>query len=291
MHLKDSYEYILNEIDSKGRIKRYLGLLIGCLFIAVAYNLFLAPNNIVPGGVGGIAIILKYIFGTDASLTILVLNILLLVLSYFLLGIKKTKYSIVGSLLLPLFIKLTTNIAVYIKIDSSNLILLSIFGGILFGLGSGIIFKTGFTTGGTDIINQITHKYLKIGIGQSMLVFDGIIALFAGLVFGPTIMMYSLITLYLISYMTDKVILGISDSKAFYIVTTKDKEIKEFILKYLNHGVTVFNAKGGVDKKDKTVLLCVLPTKDYYKLKTGINEIDPDAFFVVTDSYEVFGGE
>lgn len=124
-----------------------------------------------------------------------------------------------------------------------------------------------------------------------MLICDGTIVLLSGIVFGPTKLMYSVIILYLISYMSDRVILGISDSKAFYIVTDEEKKIKEYVIKYLNHGVTVFNAKGGYKKEKQTVLLCVLPTKDYYKLKEGIHEIDPDAFFVVTDAYEVFGGE
>ena len=91
--------------------------------------------------------------------------------------------------------------------------------------------------------------------------------------------------------MSHRVILGISDSKAFYIVTQDEQKIKEYILKYLNHGVTVFNAKGGYEKENQNVLMCVLPTKDYYRLKEGIHEIDPGAFFMVTDAYEVFGGE
>lgn len=103
--------------------------------------------------------------------------------------------------------------------------------------------------------------------------------------------MYSVIILYIISVMSDRIILGISDSKAFYIVTDEEEAIKEYILKYLNHGVTVFNAKGGLAKEKHNVLMCVLPTKDYYKLKEGIAQIDPEAFFVVTDAYEVFGGE
>ena len=103
--------------------------------------------------------------------------------------------------------------------------------------------------------------------------------------------MYSIIVLYLISFMSDRVILGVSDSKAFYIITEKDDEVKAFVLKHLGHGVTIFKAKGGFKKESRNVLLCVLPTKDYYRLKSGINEIDKDAFFVVTDAYEVFGGE
>ena len=124
-----------------------------------------------------------------------------------------------------------------------------------------------------------------------MLYCDGTIVLLTAFVFGPTQFMYSIIILYVISYMSDRVILGVSDSKAFYIVTEEEEKIKEYILKYLNHGVTVFNAKGGYAKEKQKVLMCVLPTKDYYKLKEGIHEIDPHSFFVVTDAYEVFGGE
>lgn len=158
-------------------------------------------------------------------------------------------------------------------------------------MGLGMIFKAGFTTGGTDILNQIISKYAKISIGKSMLLVDGGIVLLSALAFGPTKVMYSIIVLYIISMISDRVILGVSDSKAFYIITSHDDEIKEYILKVLNHGVTVFNAKGGYATKNQTVLMCVLPTKDYYRLKAGITEIDNEAFVVVTDAYEVFGGE
>ena len=103
--------------------------------------------------------------------------------------------------------------------------------------------------------------------------------------------MYSIIVIYLSSYISDRVILGVSDNKAFYIITEEETKIKEYVINCLNHSVTIFNAKGGYKKEKQTVLLCVLPTRDYYRLKEGIHEIDPDAFFVVTDAYEVFGGE
>ena len=99
------------------------------------------------------------------------------------------------------------------------------------------------------------------------------------------------VILYIISYIAHRIILGISDNKIFYIVTDMDKEIKDFILNKLNHGVTVFKAKGGYKKVRSNVLMTVLPTKDYYILKTGIKKIDKSAFFIVTDSYELYGGE
>lgn len=282
---------ILEKINSKSSVKRHLQLLIGCLLIATSYNLFLVPNNIVAGGVAGFAIIINHLFNIDNSLIILIGSIFLLILSYFLLGKEKTKATILGSLLFPICVNLTKNIGNIIDIDTNQLLLISVFGGVVYGFGAGLIYKAGFTTGGTDIINQILSKYLKISMGNSMLYCDGTIVLLTAFVFGPTQFMYSIIILYVISYMSDRVILGVSDSKAFYIVTEEEEKIKEYILKYLNHGVTVFNAKGGYAKENQKVLMCVLPTKDYYKLKEGIHEIDPHSFFVVTDAYEVFGGE
>lgn len=282
---------LLEKINSKSSVKRHLQLLIGCLLIATSYNLFLVPNNIVAGGVAGFAIIINYLFNIDNSLVILIGSIILLILSYFLLGKEKTKATILGSLLFPICVNLTKNIGNIIDIDTNQLLLISVFGGVVYGFGAGLIYKAGFTTGGTDIINQILSKYLKISMGNSMLYCDGTIVLLTAFVFGPTQFMYSIIILYVISYMSDRVILGVSDSKAFYIVTEEEEKIKEYILKYLNHGVTVFNAKGGYAKENQKVLMCVLPTKDYYKLKEGIHEIDPHSFFVVTDAYEVFGGE
>lgn len=282
---------ILERIRKKSLFKRYFNFFVGLIFLAVSYNLFLASNDIVAGGVSGAAIILNGLFNFNNSTVILVCNVALLILSLFLLGKAKTKNTILGSLLFPILVELTSHINVWLELDTSQLLLSSVFGGVMYGMGLGMIFKAGFTTGGTDILNQIISKYAKISIGKSMLLVDGGIVLLSALAFGPTKVMYSIIVLYIISMISDRVILGVSDSKAFYIITSHDDEIKEYILKVLNHGVTVFNAKGGYATKNQTVLMCVLPTKDYYRLKAGITEIDNEAFVVVTDAYEVFGGE
>ncbi len=282
---------ILEAITEKSKYKRLVRFVIGCFLVAIAYNLFLAPNDIVAGGVGGIAIILNELFGFEYSTVILIGNIILLLISYVFLGKEKTRGSILGSLVFPICVKLTSDIGTYIEIDNSQLLLSAVFGGVLYGFGAGMIFKAGYTGGGTDVLSQLINKYLKLSIGKSILCTDGTIVVLSSIVFGTNKLLYAIITLYIISLISDRVILGISDSKAFYIVTDEEQAIKEYILKYLNHGVTVFNAKGGFAKEKQTVLMCVLPTKDYYRLKEGISEIDPDAFFVVTDAYEVFGGE
>ena len=284
-------DLILQKIYEKAKIKRFIQFLIGSFIVASAFNLFFSPNNLVPGGMSGASVILNSVFGWDNSLVILTGSCILLIASYFLLGWEKTRGSILGSLLFPVCVKLTANIGAYIDIDSTQLLLTTIFGAVLYGFGAGMIFKAGYTSGGTDILNQILSKYLHISIGNSILMSDGLIVISSAFVFGINKLMYSLIILYIVSFITDRVILGISDSKAFYIITDEEEKVKDYILKYLNHGVTIFSAKGGYKKEKQTVLMCVLPTKEYYKLKEGLHEIDPDSFFVVTDAYEVFGGE
>ncbi len=278
------------EIKHKIKIKELIEFIIGCLLVALSFNLFMSPNNLVAGGVSGFSLILKHFFGINPSLIISVSNILLIILSFLILGKEKTKMTILGSILFPIFVSLTEHLSTYISFKESELILIAIFGGSLQGLGAGLIFRAGYSTGGTDILNMIVSKIFKISLGNSMFFTDGLIILIGAFVFGFNHLMYSLIILYLISTITDKVVLGISDSKAFYIITDNEKEVKNFVINELHHGVTEFKATGGYNSENQTVLMSVVPTREYYKLKEGIHNIDKNAFFVVMDSYEVKGG-
>lgn len=275
----------------KKKIKRYGSFILGCLLVAISYNAFLASHDLVPGGISGLAIILNHLFGINNALFVFLVGIFLLVISHFLLGKEKTKYSVLGTIIFPIFLELTVGITKIFTINESQLLLASLFGGVIYGVGLGMILKAGFTTGGTDIINQILSKYLKISMGKAILITDGIIVTTSAIVFGPIHLMYSVLVLYILSIMSDRIILGISDSKAFFIVTEQDDLVKDYVLSELGHGATIFKAKGGLNKENQNVLLCVLPTKDYYKLRAGINAIDKDTFFVATDAYEVYGGE
>ena len=277
-------------IKQKIRIKELIEFIIGCFLVALAFNLFMSPNNLVAGGVSGFSLILKHFFGLNPSTIISVANILLIILSFLVLGKEKTKATILGSILFPIFVSLTEHLSTYISFKESEMILIAIFGGVLQGLGAGLIFRAGYSTGGTDILNMIVSKIFKISLGNSMFFTDGTIIIIGAFVFGFNHLMYSFIILYLISTLTDKVVLGISDSKAFYIITSKEKEVKDFVINELKHGVTEFNAKGGYNSENQTVLMSVIPTREYYKLKEGIHNIDKNAFFVATDSYEVKGG-
>lgn len=291
MNIERKKKNIFDQWNQKYKISRYISLFVGIFLFALAFNLFLLPNNLVFGGVSGISIIMKEIFGFDPTTFIFVTSVLLLLVSFIFLSKEETARSIFGTLLLPVFIKLTSNLSIYVDLDSSELFLAALFGGVLAGVGIGLVFKAGFTTGGTDILAQILNQYFHISMGRSLMLMYTIIAICGSMCFGLHILMYSILVIFLISFFTDKVLLGISDCKAFYIITEEDEKVRNFILKDLKHGVTVMDAKGGFTREKQRVLFCVVPTNEYFKLKEGINSIDSNAFFVATDAYEVFGGE
>jgi len=269
-------------------IKRYTTLAIGLFIYSVAYNLFLKTNNLVAGDVEGLATIFQNMVNPNIMITVLCIT--LLIISFPLLGVKTTMGSIIGTILFPLFVTLTSDISNYIVIDTSDLLLISIVAGVIRGIGCGLTFKMGFTTGGTDILNQIVAKYLHTSIGTGMLIVDGVVVVMGAFTYGFTNMLYALVVLYLSNVMTDRIMIGISKSKAFYIITDEEEKVKNYIMNELRHGVTIFPVKGGYTKEKQKMLMCVIPTREYYKLKEGIRKIDPESFFVITDSYEVKGG-
>ncbi len=292
---KKSDSEIMNLINHKNLLTRYVTLFIGCTLYALAFNIFFLPRDIVYGGVSGLSIIVNKICSIDPSLFILIANVTLLVISYFVLGLEKTKGSLAGSIIFPLCVKLTSGLNSYIVVDTDNLLLIAIFGAIVAGLGSGVNFKSGFTMGGTDIINQIVSKYGKVSIGKAMMLSDGLIVVGSGFFLSKGYayenVMVAIVVLYIISLIADKVILGISQSKAFYIITEHETDVKRFILNHLSHGVTVLDGRGGYTGNHQKVIMCIIPTKEYFLAKEGIQSIDPNAFFLVTDAYEIGGGK
>lgn len=289
---------ILKLLNKKNRLKRYTFLVIGCFLIAFAFNVFFLPNNLVTGGVSGVAIVIKNVFGISTSAFIAITYIILLILSYIFLGKEKTTYSLIGSILYPLFVYLTEDMASIIQFNVSNTLLVAIFGAVLNGIGGGLVFKYGFSTGGSDIICQILSKYLKISIGDSIKIVNIIIVLSSGFFIGGEgvlyaweTVMYALIAIYIISLLNDKVLLGVSDSKAFYVITQHETSIKDFLIRELGKGVTVLEARGGYTGDVKKVIMCAIPTKQYFYAKEGILSIDKDAIILINDVYQSAGLE
>jgi len=284
-------ENIIERLQKKDLFRRIITLLVALLVGSFVYNLLILPTNLVAGGIGGIATLTNHIYGIDTSLIIFLVSLSCLIVSYMYLGKEKTVGAILATFVYPLFVKLTSLITTNISLDYSDKFLIIIFAGVLGGLANGFIYKTGFSNGGLPIISQILYKYKKIPIAKSSFIINGIIILIGGYFLGWTMVMYAIILLFINNIMIDKVLLGISRNKAFYIITTKEQEIKNYILETLKHSVTIFDVKGAFLEKKRRVLLSVIPTREYYRLTEGIKLIDPKVFFVVEDAYEVQGGK
>lgn len=279
---------VMDAIYQKNKFKRYVMLLIGCLIVAFAFNLFFLRYNIVCFGVSGVSTVLSK-FGVNPSMFILIANLVLLVIAYFFLGVDNVKNQIVGALVYPLFIELTLNITNLIDFGELEMIVIAVIGGVFAGIGSGLIYKSGFSTGGTDVIGCLICKYSKISMGNAMMFVNIVIVAFGKLVFSWEIIMYAVVVAYLISIATDKILLGISNSKAFYIVVDKDKDdmVNDFLVSLPGVGSTIIDASGGYSNDKQTLILAVAPTKMYFVIKEGLKEIDKNIFYLVCDSYEV----
>lgn len=278
---------ILKVIKKQKLLKRYVYMFISLFISALLYNLLILPSKIVTGGVNGISIIINHIYRVDPSLIILVLSVLFLVVSFIILGIEKTSGSIVATFLYPLLVQLTSPIRNYIFIDMSDLIVVSIFIGLIGGLANGLMTKTGFSNAGLPIISRILYHKFRISISKTTLILNIVVVALGSIYFGVSMVMYALIILYINSFVMDKVILGISNNKAFYIITNKYEETKEYIMSSLHNKIIIFNTKGGFKNKEHKVLLTVVPTRYYFKITEGIKQIDKSAFFLTCDSYEV----
>lgn len=289
---------ILKMLNKKNRLKRYTFLVIGCFLCAFTFNVFYSPNNLVTGGVSGLSIVIENITGLPTSTFITISYIVLLILSFLILGKESTKYSVMGSVLYPLFVNLTEGMPELIHFNVDNMLLVCIFGAVIGGIGSGLTFKYGFSTGGSDIVVQILSKYFKVSIGTASKIINFAIILSSGFfiskgteIYAWETVMYAMIAVYLSTMLTDKVLLGISDSKSFYVITENETAIKSFLMNELKKGVTVLEARGGYTGDRKKVLMCVIPTKQYFLAKEGILEIDKDAIVLINDVYESSGIE
>ena len=282
---------MINESD-KETIFEGLSFVFGVFLYALCFNTFLIPNDLVVSGFSGVAIVTQKLFGWNNQMFIYVTNFVLLGLSFIFLNWKTTKKNIVGSIMFPLMITITTPIANFLndKLIGDDFIIILLFSIILYGVSSGLIYRSGFSTGGSDIIMQIINKYIKVGESKAMIVANSLIILLGMIVFGFDKGVYSFIILITSTYFIDKIMFGISDSKVFYIYTKKVRKIKKLILEDFKTGLTIIPSRGGYSKKRGHMIMCVVGNQDYYKFKERILEIDPNAFIIINKCYEVNGG-
>ena len=271
-------------------LKKSALFVLGALISALAYNLFCVPNNFVSGGIGGLGISLNHFFEIDPRFVILLANFIFIMISLFTLGFQKSLLSIVGACTSTIFVYLTAGFPQLINFYFDNVLLYVLAAGVIGGFGEALVYKAGFNTGGTSILALVIQHYKKKPIGALVRNMSLGIIILGGVAFGYTSVMYSIIITFISTYMVDRILIGISRSKMFYIHTDKEEEVIDFIIKRIESGVTEFDSRGSYSHKRKKILMCVVPTERYTLLKSAIKEIDPDAFIVVSDCYEVLGG-
>lgn len=264
-------------------------LILGCFLLAISFVLFFDPHSIAPGGLTGLAIIINYLFSIPLWLVNLFFNIPLFIIAYRVLTKIECLKTLLGIVFFTLSLRLCENFA---SLQITNDILLStLTGGVVLGLGLGIIFKINGTTGGTDLIGLILNRWIpSISIPKLMGVADFIVVVSSILATGKIeIGLYSALGLYIAVVVSDMVIQGIYSAKSFTIISNSPEEISNAILEKMSRGVTILSAKGGYTKEDKDALLVVVGKREVSTLRKIVKTVDPNAFVVITDVHEALG--
>ncbi len=282
----------MNKQDVIETIFRGITFVLGTFLLGLTFNLFFKRYDLIVGSMSGIGLILEETTGFSSTLFIWISSIALLIISYILLGKESTSNAAIGSILYPLMVTTTAPIAEviekYVTIDEH--ILIVILAAIAYGISNGMIYKVGFSTGGGDILMQLISKYMNIPTASANAFYSAIIVFISGFVFGWTSFVYAVIILIISNIVINKLLVGISNSKVFFIRTNKAKEIKNVINSEFESGFTILNTESSFLKRHGELIMVAVSTRKYYQLKNRILDIDPDAFFVINDCYEVNGG-
>lgn len=280
--------------DLKKKLKEWLNIILGVALAAFSFSFFLNPNDIVIGGVSGIGIILKNrIPGYDPALAILAVNVLLLLLGLVLLGKDFFLKTAFGSVLFPIFIAFFDFVYALVKIDTTGLdmVLVALFSALIMGVGLGIVVRNGGTTGGAEVLQKIAFRFFHLPFTVSLLVIDGLV-ISIGLLLGVTDLrtfLYAIVFTYLCGVVIDTTVFSGFNKRAVCIISDKNEEIKDIILKDFERGVTGIRVIGEYSRNEKKMLLCVLSSSEYFKLRNIVENLDKNAFFFAVRASEVRG--
>jgi uncharacterized membrane-anchored protein YitT (DUF2179 family) len=271
----------------RNSIISYLGIALGSIMMAFSIILFIKANNIVPGGVMGIANIINYLTGFPIGLTTLCFSIPIFIIGLLSLGKEVGIKTIYCNVVYAVVVDFLDN---NITALTGDLFLATIFGGVLMGTGVAFILGFGATFGGTDLIGRIVHKYVpNVSTQWIMFGFDFLVILAGAIVFGPELALFSIVTIFVSTKMIDVIQEGVNYGKTFFIISEKSDEIAAAILSDVDRGVTSLYGKGMYTKQDKDVLYCIVARRQVVYVKNKILAIDPKAFITIGDVREVVG--
>lgn len=268
-------------------VRDYVGVVLGTGITALALNMFLIPNKVAAGGISGLATVLHHTLGLPVGLTMLALDIPMFLLSLKILGTRFGIKTLLGAGILAASIDLS---APFIPVLTSDLLLNSLYGGVLAGVGMGIVFKFKGSTAGTDLAAAIINKLTGISIGQALLAVDFFVIATAGIVFrSAELSLYGLISLFVTTKIIDLVQEGAGTAKAFFVMSEMPDKVADAILHELGRGVTFLSGRGAYTGTGRDVVFCVVSTGEVSYVKDLVYRIDRQAFVIVTDAHEVLG--
>lgn len=268
-----------------GQLKNIIFLTVGAMITAFALESFLVPNNIIDGGVIGISMIVSHITKWNLGLLILILNTPFIIMAFKKMGGKFVVQTAFANIILAVFL----NIFHHYKV-THDLLLATVFGGIILGLGVGIILKHEGSLDGTEMLSLVVSKKLGVSVGEFIMGINVFIYLAAGKVFSWESAMYSIMTYFIASKVIDTVMEGFNSSKSVRIISDNASAIGEQLIERLDISVTYLQGIGGYTGQDKDLIYCVISRLELPKMIDIIKEIDPKAFVSVVDVHEVYGG-
>lgn len=264
-------------------------IIFGSFLYAVAVDELLIPHHLLSGGVSGVAMMVQYATGISAGALIIVMNI-----PIFILGIREIDrefiiQSFLGMVISSLFMILLKEVHLFNFLRVDDTMLASIFGGVVSGIGSGIVFRRRGSLGGTDIIAVIVKKRRSINVGTVIFTINVAIICLASLLYGIKLGMFTLISMYVASWVLDRVQEGFDRKKAVFIISEREDEVADAILRELHRGVTFLYGEGAYTNNRKKIIYCIITTRQLAELKHIVSGADPKAFLTVNDAAEVLG--
>lgn len=266
-------------------VSKWLLILVGAFIYSFGLNAFLIANHLAEGGFVGISVLLLYKLGWPLSVTFLVLNIPLLLPGWKFFGKTFIMQTGVGVLAVSVFSAVTAKI----HVPTHDPLLAALYAGVVTGLGLGIIFRTGATTGGADIIARLAQHFFRISMGRTLFSIDVCVIGLVAIVIGRETAMYSLVALFVASRVVDFVLEGVQSGRALTIISNSYEEIAAAIHAKLERGTTFLRASGGYTGEEKQVVYCVVPRTEVPRIQDIVEKIDPRAFVVVSSVHEVLG--
>ncbi len=274
----------------KNRAYEWLLVIVGSVLTALAYNLFFVPNDIAPGGISGLATELHAIFDVPVGMTIFIINVPLFLLGWRLRGHVFMFRTLFATFLLSLLIDIVKFPAWLYQIFNDDVLLATVYGGILMGAGVGLTIRGNATSGGSDLIAIIgNHWFPQMKVAWILFAVDFLVVAAAAFIFEPKEALYALAAVFIGAKIVDFIQIGARSAKAFYIISRKSEVITKRILQSLDRGVTILQGKGAYSGAERDVLLCIVAPTQIMPMKRLIGDEDPEAFVIVSDVKEVLG--